>query len=107
MTFIDPAPLERAIRQMVDQITDEPLSLDDEAFFLRSEKRAKVISLYVKAVQDITAHNARHAAQEEDGKHLSYDDLPPPSPEDRARFVKRLTHLYNRLNEQAPLPSAD
>jgi hypothetical protein len=106
MTFIDPAPLERAIGHMVEQMNAYPADVD-EMPLEACEKLAKAISVHVKAVQDITAHNARCAAQEDDKKYLSYENLPPPSPEERARFIKRLTHLYNRLNAGREIPSPD
>lgn len=107
MTFIDPVPLERAIRHMLDQITANPAMVDNSSSLERSEKLAKAISLHVKAVQDITAHNARNAAQEDDGKYLSYDNLPPPNPKDTARFIVRLTHLYHRLNAETEVQDPD
>jgi len=106
MTFIDPAPLERAIRHMLDHMTDIS-KRDDDMPLENCEKLAKAISVHVKAVQDITAHNARCAAQEDDGKYLSYENPPPPNPEQRAVFIKRLTDLYDRLNAEPEISSAD
>jgi len=111
MTFIDPAPLERVIRHLLEQITENVTvsedTLGDAKPLERSEKLAKAISVHVKAVQDITAHNARCEAQEDEGIYLNYDDLPPPNPEDRARFIKRLKHLYAHLNAEGKIPKTD
>jgi len=107
MTFIDPAPLERTIRHMLDEMAKLSVTIDDMLILDKSEKLAKAISIHVKTVQDITAYNARCAAQEDDGKYLDYENLPPPNPEDRARFIKRLTHLYHRLNANGDVPNAN
>jgi len=111
MTFIDPAPLEGVITSLLEQMTDNmkaPDNAQDVVKLLeRSERLAKAISVHVKAVQDITAHNARYVAQEDEDIYLNYDDLPPPNPEDRARFIKRLKHLYACLNAEGTVPNPD
>ena len=77
----------------------DALSLDEgEPAPDRYEKLARAISVQMKAVQDIYAHNQRCAAQEEASEYLDYDDLPPPSPEQRTQFIERLMHLYHKLN---------
>ena len=31
-------------------------------------------------------------------QYTAYEDLPPPSPEDREKLIKRLRDLYDRIN---------
>ena len=70
MTFIDPAPLERTIARLLAQL--DALSLDEgEPAPDGYEKLARAISVQMKAVQDIYAHNQRCAAQEETSEYLS------------------------------------
>ncbi|WP_156811899.1 hypothetical protein [Robiginitomaculum antarcticum] len=37
-------------------------------------------------------------------KYLAYEDLPPPSPEDRQRFIGRLLELTDRIEAGRPVP---
>lgn len=105
MTFIDPAPLERTITSLLEQLEAIPTDVDQSAPE-KYEKLAKAISVQMKAVQDIYAYNQRASEQTEHMKYLNYDNLPPPSPEERARFIKRLTRLYNRINDNEEISSA-
>ena len=97
MTFIDPAPLERTIAHLLAQL-DAVSSGEDEPAPDRYEKLARAISVQMKALQDLYAHNQRCAAQEEASEYLDYDNLPPPSPEQRTQFIERLMYLYHKLN---------
>ena len=97
MTFIDPAPLERTIAHLLAQL-DAVSSGEDEPAPDRYEKLARAISVQMKALQDLYAHNQRCAAQEERSEYLDYDDLPPPNPEQRTQFIERLMLLYDRFN---------
>lgn len=106
MIIIDPAPLERTIASLLLRL--DALIRDDEAATPDvHEKLAKAISVQMKAVQDIYAHNQRVKVKEEQTKYLSYDELPPPSPEERAQFIKRLTRLYNRINDRSQISGSD
>lgn len=106
MKFIDPAPLERTIAGLLEQLEALPIA-PDQGVPDKYEKLAKAISVQMKAVQDIYAYNQRASEHTEQTKYLNYDNLPPPSPEDRARFIKRLTRLYNRINDGGEISSAD
>jgi len=101
MTFIDPAPLTRTITRLLEHI--EAMPMDAEMRLEQYDKFAKAVILQMKAVQDITAYNQQTATQDTQTKYLNYDDLPPPSPEDRTRFIKRLTRLYDRLNDSGKI----
>jgi len=106
MIIIDPAPLEQAIAALLLRVEALP-RCEDEALPADYEKLAKAITVQMKAVQDIYAHNQRVSEVEEQTKYLNYDELPPPSPEERAQFIKRLTHLYHRLNERSAISGSD
>ena len=106
MIIIDPAPLERTIASLLLRL--DALIRDVEAATPDvHEKLAKAISVQMKAVQDIYAHNQRVKVKEEQTKYLSYDELPPPNPEERAQFIKRLTRLYNRINDRSQISGSD
>ena len=106
MTIIDPAPLERTIRRLLEQLEADESQLS-ELSPDQYEKLARAINVQMKAVQEIYAHNQRIAAQEKQNEYLNYDDLPPPSPEQQAQFIERLMRLYHRLNGTGKIPQAN
>lgn len=102
MLYIDPAPLERTITRLITQLETASSETDDllpDAY----EKLARAINGQMKALHEIYGHNQRRAAQEKQRDYLNYDELPPPSPEQREQFIERLMHLYNRLNGAEPI----
>jgi len=70
------------------------------------ERLAKAISTHLKAVDDVATHRARIAAEERAQQYTDYEDLPPPSPEARARIIKRLQKLYASIDLGAAIDRA-
>jgi hypothetical protein len=96
--------MERAIRRIMDTMsvmTDDP---EGEVSPERFERFARTISLQIKTMGDITAHNSRVSKSEDKEKYLSYEDLPPPSPEERERIIARLMERYRRVNDSGEIP---
>ena len=70
------------------------------------ERLAKAISTHLKAVDDIQAHHDRLETQDKLLNFTAYEDLPPPSPEERARMIKRLQKLYASIDLGAAIERA-
>lgn len=70
------------------------------------ERLAKAISSHLKAVDDIHAHRTRIETQDKLRNFTAYEDLPPPSPEERARIIKRLQKLYASIDLGAAIERA-
>jgi hypothetical protein len=68
------------------------------------ERLAKAISFHLKALSDIRQHNLEITELTQDVRHTAYEDYPPPSPEDRARFMARLQKLYSEVAAEDELP---
>ena len=101
MTHIPPGPLTQAIARLMEDInllTDEDsLSVDPQ----KLDGLARSISTHLKALDDLNSYNRKAAKEAEDQKYLSYEDLPPPSPEDRKRFYIRLKSLIRDVEDGA------
>lgn len=61
------------------------------------DKIARSMSSTLKCLSDLQEQNARLRAADNDKKYTRYEDLPPPSPEDRRRFLERLDHLVSQI----------
>lgn len=97
MKLIDPEPLTLSVERLLIAIED--LSGDTKTIAPdKLERHARAISIHLKAISDISAHNARIQSEQASQKYLSYEDLPPPPPEDRARIIARLQALYDHVN---------
>jgi len=86
-------PLTQSIGRVMDDIHEmtkeevediNPQTLDG---FVRS------ISTHIKALEDVGRYNAVALKAADEKKYTAYEDLPPPSPEDRKRFYSRLQSL--------------
>ena len=101
MTHIPPGPLTQAITRLMEDInllTDEDsLSVDPQ----KLDGLARSISTHLKVLDDLNSYNRKAAKEAEDQKYLSYEDLPPPSPEDRKRFYIRLKSLIRDVEDDA------
>ena len=97
MNYIDPEPLDHAITRTlarIDEISSDPENLSPD----KLERLSRAISLQIKAIVDIEAHNDRARKQAEEKTYLNYEDLPPPSPKDRDKLLQRIQLLYDRVN---------
>jgi len=100
--YIDPDPLDDAVERLLAEM--QALSRDPECVVPdKLERLAKAVSIHLKAINDVNAHNGRVAKADEDKKYLSYEDLPPPTPEERARLIDRVQLLYDRVNAGQPV----
>ena len=54
---------------------------------------ARSVSTHIKALEDVGRYNAAALKAADEKKYTAYEDLPPPSPEDRKRFYGRLQSL--------------
>ena len=57
------------------------------------DTHARSISTHIKALEDVGRYNAAALKATDEKKYTAYEDLPPPSPEDRKRFYGRLQSL--------------
>jgi len=104
MNYIDPEPLDHAIAQTlarIDEISSDPEKLSPD----KLERLSRAISLQIKAISDIEAHNERARKQAEEKTYLNYEDLPPPSPKDRDKLLQRIQLLYDRVNAAGKVPA--
>ena len=101
MTHIDDdiliAGLNSVREQLLDHIT-QPKSEREPP-----DKWAKTFSALVKAEADAQARLSDREAEEAAKHHTRYEDMPPPTPEDEARFYARFRKLVGLVND----PDAD
>lgn len=101
MPPIPPDPLIQAIARVMADIN---LLTDKDSLTIEPQKLdglARSISTHLKALDDLNSYNRKAAKEAEDQKYLSYEDLPPPSPEDRKRFYIRLKSLIRDVEDDA------
>ena len=63
------------------------------------DKWAKTYSALMKAEADAMARLAEHDAKIAAKHHTRYEDMPPPTPEDEARFYDRFRMLVRSIAE--------
>ncbi len=68
------------------------------------EKKARAISVLLKTNGDIAGHNEAVIQLEDKEKYLSYEDLPPPPPEERDRIITRLVEQFRNINDTEKIP---
>ena len=68
------------------------------------DKIARSMSSTLKCLSDLQAQNDRIRQADAEKKFTRYEDLPPPDPEERRRFLERLDHL---VAEVEPLSDED
>lgn len=61
------------------------------------DKIARSMSSTLKCLSDLQEQNARIRKADSEKKYTRYEDLPPPNPEDRRRFLERLDHLVAEI----------
>lgn len=107
MTDLPPkniAALNRAITYQLGQLDQCLDRVDDEDPAPHMDRIAKSILLLLKTHADAAAHFKDVAAQELDTKYTKYEDIPPPSPEDRERFKARFLDLIDKLRSGQVVP---
>ncbi|WP_409433475.1 hypothetical protein ACJ3XI_02925 [Litorimonas sp. RW-G-Af-16] len=98
---ISDQPLQDALTHLLAQIA--ALSNDAAGPPAEMERLAKSVSAHLKSISDIQSHNERVAAHRFESQYTRYEDIPPPSPADRARFVARLQKLYAEVLSDADI----
>ncbi len=95
---IDLRPVVFAVENMIEQIGAAAMNEGDERPTPeRLEKMAKSVSAQLKAIADIEQHNLRLRQSSQDKEYTRYEDLPPPSPQERARIKARFKDVVNQL----------
>ena len=97
MTSICPDPLTQAIKRLMKDINSMTAKDDIEINPQKLDTHARSISTHIKALEDIGRYNAAALKAADEKKYTSYEDLPPPSPEDRKRFYIRLESLISDI----------
>ncbi len=105
MTPLDPHPLNQAISYLLREIDRlSTLEISGEPQFTlpteKLERLARALSVKLKTLSEIENYNRKIKDDTLAEKYLDYEDLPPPSPEDRDRLIARIRLLYDRVNAE-------
>ncbi len=63
------------------------------------DKWARAISTLLKTLDDMTARRTAIEARIAAKTHTRYEDMPPPTPEDEARFYERFRKLVGSITD--------
>ena len=99
MKPICPVPLTQAIKRVMSDIT---LLTDNNVVEINPQKLdglARSVSTYVKALADLETYNAAASKAANEKTYSTYEKIPPPSPEERKRFYKRLKSLIRDVRD--------
>jgi|GEM_PF-4207561 len=112
MKTLNPEPIYCAVERLLDEIECQTIARDDasDAFEFSPDKLdrlAKTLTVQLKALSDLQAYNRKVEDENKSQKYLDYEDLPPPSPEDRDRLIARIRLLYNRVNAEEEISEID
>lgn len=98
------AHIDSAIVCLLDQLGQLAGEAEGDPPTDRMDKIAKSISVHIKAHADIVEHNRKLSEQAQQVKYTRYEDMPPPSPEDRERFKARFLDLIDKLQSGQHVP---
>lgn len=87
-----------SIQERLTDLITQPKSDSDPP-----EKWSKSFIALLKAEEEARSRLDRRNAQDFAAKHTRYEDMPPPTPEDEARFYERFRKLVGLVND----PDAD
>ena len=93
------AGLNSVREQLLDHIT-QPKSEREPP-----DKWAKTFSALVKAEADAKARLSEREAEEAAKQHTRYEDMPPPTPEDEARFDAEFQKILSALFDENAVES--
>ena len=82
------------IQERLDDLITQPKSESDP------DKWAKSFSALMKAEADAKARLEDHRAKTFAKQHTRYEDMPPPTPEDEARFHARFEKLLAEIFDE-------
>ena len=97
MTDLSDEFFEAALTSVQERLTDlitQPKSDSDPP-----DQWSKSFTALVKAEEAAQARLDRHRAKTAVTKHTRYEDMPPPTPEDEARFYDRFEKLVKSIAE--------
>ena len=80
------------IQERLDDLITQPKSDGDPP-----DKWSKSVSALMKTKADLMAQQELEQAKQFAKQHTRYEDMPPPTPEDEARFHDRLRSLIHRI----------
>lgn len=80
------------IQERLDDLITQPKSESDPP-----DKFAKSISALMKAKADVLAQQEAEQAKDLAKHHTRYEDMPPPTPEDEARFHDRFQTIMRDI----------
>ncbi len=80
------------IQERLDDLITQPKSDGDPP-----DKFAKSISALMKAKADVLAQQEKEQAKAFAKKHTRYEDMPPPTPEDEARFHAEFESIMREI----------
>ena len=83
------------IQERLDDLITQPKSEGDPP-----DKWAKSFSALMKAEGDAKARLEEHRAKAFAKQHTRYEDMPPPTPEDKARFHARFNKLLSEIFDE-------
>ena len=83
------------IQARLDDLITQPKSESDPP-----DKWAKSFSALMKAEADAKARLENHRAKTFAKQHTRYEDMPPPTPEDEARFHERFEKLLAEIFDE-------
>ena len=95
MTYLSNEFFETALLAVKEQLED--LITTPKSEREPPDKFAKNLSALMKAQADTQAQFEAFRAKTEAKKYTRYEDMPPPTPEDEARFHDRFRSLIHRI----------
>ncbi len=69
-------------------------SSDSDPNLKRLETLARLVSIHLKAIDELQDHERREAERKEQSKYTRFEDLAPPSPEEQARMIETLNRHF-------------
>jgi hypothetical protein len=90
------------IQERLDDLITQPKSEGDPP-----DKWAKSFSALIKAEADAKARLDDHRAKAFAKQHTRYEDMPPPTPEDEARFDAEFKKILSALFDEDPYEGND
>lgn len=91
-------PLIKALNRHLDEIEQISAHHDDPLEPERHERLARSMLAHIKVLEALMSFNNTQINHDKRTEYLSYDDLPPPEPEDRDRIIAKIQLLYDRVN---------
>lgn len=92
-------PLKESVAKLLDIITAQ-IDNTSNPDIDKLEKLARVVTLQLKTIDALLAHEIRERKETERRAFTRFEDLPPPPPEERARMVSILNRHFGVTHKQ-------